>query len=327
MKATKCTLQRDLNRNVCYLEFITPDYLSPIIGHSKQLDTTYGLVDRTGRRKDRENEKLMRESESRAVKVVGGLCDAIAASSAAVASRQPSSFALQFSVGYVEARWCDVHCNLVLRIKYVVMCKYYAVTLDLQLNFWQNLKKTTALFIKFVARRFRLVTSRYSAEALGKLHQSTYENNINFLNEFVELFTNLKVDFKEDFKPFQKEVSRDDRTHESIGEEKPLRLWIAGVKQMRPTNLGARRLVTRYHGNSSGHFNTWKKKKKKKTENLRDEIFFRRMHRYRTPGARSQRQELKIERAGHVSLRARIGESRVRIRRFRGGSGRRDHSS
>lgn len=65
---------------------------------------------------------------------------------------------------------------------------------------------TTAWFIKMTAKWFTLMSSRHCSVALGKLHIEKYNENVDFLNEFLELFKNLTVGQKQQFKPVQKGI-------------------------------------------------------------------------------------------------------------------------
>lgn len=49
------------------------------------------------------------------------------------------------------------------------------------------------------------MTSRHCSVALGKLHKEKFNESIFFLYEFIELFKNLTVGQKGQFKPVQKE--------------------------------------------------------------------------------------------------------------------------
>ena len=65
---------------------------------------------------------------------------------------------------------------------------------------------TTAWFIKSIAKWFTLMTARHCSIALGKLHIEKFNESVTFLHEFINLFQNLTVGKKEQFKPVQKGI-------------------------------------------------------------------------------------------------------------------------
>lgn len=65
---------------------------------------------------------------------------------------------------------------------------------------------TTAWFLKFIARWFRIVSGRNCSLALGFHCVEKYEETIAFLNEIIEFFTELKVGKNGFWKPFQTAV-------------------------------------------------------------------------------------------------------------------------
>lgn len=65
---------------------------------------------------------------------------------------------------------------------------------------------TTAWFVKIVSKWFSLTTSRYCPLALGKKNENVYNENIDFLNEIIDIFTTLKIGAAGDFKPLQRGI-------------------------------------------------------------------------------------------------------------------------
>lgn len=67
-------------------------------------------------------------------------------------------------------------------------------------------KITTAWFIKFITRWFRIMSGRNLYLALGFNNIKKFEETIAFLHEVIELFKGLKIGQKGNWKPFQTAV-------------------------------------------------------------------------------------------------------------------------
>ncbi|XP_039281898.1 uncharacterized protein LOC120350879 [Nilaparvata lugens] len=67
--------------------------------------------------------------------------------------------------------------------------------------------KTTAWFIDQVERWFKLMTSRHPVNALSKEKLQIYEELIEFLRNFIDLFTRIEVGEKKHWKPSQTGVN------------------------------------------------------------------------------------------------------------------------
>jgi len=64
---------------------------------------------------------------------------------------------------------------------------------------------TTAWFVKLVCKWFSFMTSRYRKIALGKKNIDIYEENVDFLREVINIFTDLKIG-NGGFKPVQRGI-------------------------------------------------------------------------------------------------------------------------
>lgn len=65
---------------------------------------------------------------------------------------------------------------------------------------------TTAWFVKIISKWFSLITSRCCTLALGTKNENVYNENIDFLNEIIDIFTKLKIGIAGDFKPVQRGI-------------------------------------------------------------------------------------------------------------------------
>lgn len=65
---------------------------------------------------------------------------------------------------------------------------------------------TTSWFIKQISRWFKLMTSRHSGLVLSNYRPEKYAEAVEFLNNIIELFTQLKVGSISGWKPFQNAV-------------------------------------------------------------------------------------------------------------------------
>lgn len=62
---------------------------------------------------------------------------------------------------------------------------------------------TTAWFISFISKWFKLMTSRTLKLALSKLNERKFNQSINFLNEVIKVIRDIKVGISKIWKPFQ----------------------------------------------------------------------------------------------------------------------------
>lgn len=65
---------------------------------------------------------------------------------------------------------------------------------------------TSAWFVKIVQKWFPLITSRSPQLALGTKNQAVYQENINFLHEVINIFTQLEIIDSGEFKPVQRGI-------------------------------------------------------------------------------------------------------------------------
>lgn len=62
---------------------------------------------------------------------------------------------------------------------------------------------TTAWFISFISKWFKLMSSRVPKLALGKLNETKFNESIDFLNEVIEVISQIEVGILKTWKPFQ----------------------------------------------------------------------------------------------------------------------------
>lgn len=65
---------------------------------------------------------------------------------------------------------------------------------------------TTAFFVKIIVKWYTIMTSRHRCISLGTKDLEKYKDTFSFLNEIIEIFSNLHIGNKGDFKPVQKGV-------------------------------------------------------------------------------------------------------------------------